>query len=161
MPCPIWRRLCSCRLRSARSRRKKQSLVRNGTETVTVCTRHGRFAFVRVRLRDAAGQEVLWLPQEQSAPWQALQRWMVNRLSFDDCACLCRRFQGEETPSADALWRFVQQQAKQEDQKVAAQIEIARDLAFPTCEAVADVYAPAGKEFVVFTDGIGVKAQKP
>jgi hypothetical protein len=135
--------------------------VRNGTKTVTICTRHGGFVFECVRLRDASGQEVGWLPEAQSAPWQGLCRWLVNRLSFDDCAALCQRFQGERSKSADSLWRFVQEQAQKEDQQVAAEIESTSMLAFPTCVPVADVYAEAGEEFVVFTDGIGVKAQKP
>jgi hypothetical protein len=135
--------------------------VRNGTKTVTICTRHGRFVFERVRLRDASGQEVGWLPEAQSAPWQGLCRWLVNRLSFDDCAALCQRFQGEPAKSADALWHFVQEQAKQEDQKIASQIALAAPLSFPTCAPVEDVYSGEGSEFVVFTDGIGVKAQKP
>ena len=114
-----------------------------------------------MRLRDASGQEADWLPAWQSGPWQALSRWLVNRLSFDDCTHLRRQFQGEQATSADALWRFVKQQALTEDQNIASQIAASKDLAFPTCEAVADVYAREGKEFVVFTDGIGVKAQKP
>jgi hypothetical protein len=136
-------------------------LVRNGTKTLTICTRHGRFVFERVRLRDASGQEVCWLPKAQSAPWQGLCRWLVHRLSFDDCAFVCQRFQGESSKSADSLWRFVQEQAQKEDQQIAAQIEGAQARAFPICVPVTDVYAEAGEEFVVFTDGIGVKAQKP
>ena len=136
-------------------------MVRNGTDTLTVSTRHGRFAFVRVRLRDASGREADWLPAEQSAAWQGLCRWWVNRLSYDECAYLQRAFQGESAQSADALWRFVQKQALQEEQRMAAAIAAAADKELPACEAVADVYAPEGEEFVVFTDGIGVKAQKP
>src|SRR5262249_12805462 len=147
MPCLISKRPCSNRLRSARSRRKKQRLVRNGVEAITVCTRHGRFGFERVRLRDASGQEVLWLPEAQSAAWQVLCRWLVNRLSFDDCAHLCRQFQGAVSKSADALWRFVQEQALREDQNIASQIERAKEWAMPLCEPVADVYAQEGEEF--------------
>lgn len=114
-----------------------------------------------MRLRDAAGRETNWLPAWESAPWQNLCRWLVNRLSFDDCTHLRRQFQGEQATSADALWRFVQQQALKEDQRVAEEIAACKDRTFPTCEAVADVYATEGEEFIVFTDGIGVKAQKP
>jgi hypothetical protein len=114
-----------------------------------------------VRLRDASGQEVNWLPAFLSAPWQGLCRWLVNRLSYDDCTHLRRAFQGEQATSADTLWRFVQQQAALEDQKIAKAIAASKDTDFPTCEAVPDVYATEGEEFIVFTDGIGVKAQKP
>lgn len=128
---------------------------------MTISTRHGSFRFPCVRLRDASGNEVGWLPQSDSAPWQAFRRGMLQRLSFDDCASLCRRLQGQAAKSADALWRFVQDQAVSEDHQIASQIQRVQDQPLPGCHPVADVYAQDGAEFTVFTDAIGVKAQKP
>jgi hypothetical protein len=71
------------------------------------------------------------------------------------------QFQGEGARGADTLWRFVQEQAAQEDARIASAIAASKEAAFPTCTAVEDVYATASEEFVVYTDGIGVKAQKP
>ncbi len=101
------------------------------------------------------------MPAWEAAPWQSLCRWLVNRLSFDDCPYLPRPFQGRQATRAEALWRFVQQQALWEDPQIASAIAASKDRVFLTCQALADGYAQEGEACVVFPDGIGVKAQKP
>lgn len=142
-------------------RRKKRSLARNGVEGLTLKTRHGSFAFARVRLRDANGQEVLFSTGSCSAALDRLCCLLVNRLSFADCAHVLEQIMGPQALKEDSLWRFVKRQAQKEDAAIAQKIAARAALAFPECAAVADVYAPDTQEFVVLTDAIGVKAQKP
>ena len=85
------------------------------------------------------------MPASSSRPLRSVCRWLLNRLSLGD----------------GALWRFVQKQAAPEEAAIAPEIESAASWPSPIVEAVADVYAAEGGEFVVLTDGIGVKAQKP
>lgn len=128
---------------------------------MTLQTRHGIFVFERVRLREPDGREVGFFWGECSQPLCDLRRFLLNRLSFADAAQTLRQVQGERAISEDGLWRFVKQQAQEEDRIVAASIASSADLPLPAFTAVADVYAPEGVEFVVYTDGICVKAQKP
>jgi hypothetical protein len=94
-------------------------------------------------------------------PLETLCRFLVNRLSFADSACLLEQVQGPQAKKEDSLWRLVQQLSQQEDAKICQKIAASTRLPLPECEAVADVYAPDTDEFVVLTDAIGVKAQKP
>jgi uncharacterized protein UPF0236 len=141
-------------------RRKKRSINRNGVETVRITTRHGAFSLARVRLRDARG-EVGGGCEQVSAPLQTLCRFLVNRLSFADSAYLLEQIQGRQAKKEDSLWRLVQRLSKQEDAAIAQKIAACQALPFPECAPVSDVYAPDTYEFVVLTDAIGVKAQKP
>jgi hypothetical protein len=96
-----------------------------------------------------------------SLPLRSLRRWLVGRLSFGDSEQVLQQVQGPGTRSEDALWRFVQKQAAQEDAAIATQIEASACLPMPVCEAVGDVYEGEAAEFVMLMDGICVKAQKP
>jgi hypothetical protein len=90
-----------------------------------------------------------------------LRRFLLNRLSFADASATLERFCGEGAISEDGLWRWAKQQAQEEDGAVSASIASHAHLPLPLCTAVADVYAAEGEEFVVYTDGICVKSQKP
>jgi hypothetical protein len=114
-----------------------------------------------VRLREPGGAEISWFFEACSQPLCQLRRFLLNRLSFADAAQTLRHIQGENAVSEDALWRFVQQQALKEETAIAEAIAASVDRPLPTFTAVADVYAPESDEFVVYTDGICVKAQKP
>jgi hypothetical protein len=86
---------------------------------------------------------------------------LVNRLSFADCASVLQQIQGPKGLKEDSLWRFVKRQAQKQDAAIAQKIAASASLALPVCQAVEDVYAKDTDEFVVLTDAIGVKAQKP
>jgi hypothetical protein len=133
----------------------------NGTERLTLQTRHGSFVFERVRLRVPGGSEVNWLASPCSQPLSELRRFLLNRLSFADAAKTLQCFAGEGAVSEDGLWRWAKQQAQAEEAAVSASIAAHAHLPLPLCTAVTDVYAAEGDEFVVYTDGICVKAQKP
>jgi hypothetical protein len=89
-----------------------------------------------------------------------LARFWAQRLAFDQVALLLEQFSGKEAPSADTIWSWVHQQAEQVDEYLRQQIQ--HDLALPSPKYVAcvDPYE-AEFEFLVMSDGIGVKSQKP
>jgi hypothetical protein len=76
-------------------------------------------------------------------------------------AHLITEFAGERLWSEDTLWRFVQGEAQDLDTEQFEEIQQTQSLLEPTFTAVDDVYDPDAEEFVVMTDAIGVKAQKP
>ncbi len=99
-----------------------------------------------------------------SEPLCSYARFWANRLSYGDVAQLVQQRAGCLLLSEDSIWRLVQQEAHLLDAAQFQAIEEALDLAEPTYVAALNLYAPEGEqfeEFVVMTDGIGVKAQKP
>ena len=119
---------------------------------------------MRPRLRDDNGQEVPLACPKVSAPLCSYARFWANRLSYDDVAGLVQDRAGGALLSADSIWRLVHEEAERLDTAQWQAIQQTADLAEPQYVAVADLYAPKGEafdEFVVMTDGIGVKAQKP
>jgi hypothetical protein len=114
-----------------------------------------------VRLKQPGGAELPWFFEACSQPLCDLRRFLLNRLSFADAAETLRRFQGEKSVSEDGLWRWVQSQAQQEDAAIGETIAQSAGVPPPTFTAVTDVYASQSTEFVVYTDGICVKSQKP
>lgn len=148
----------------ASRKRKKRCLKTNGTEAVTVRTRHGRFVLRRARLRDrATGEEVRRIGPTLSRPLRQQILYWVSRLSFGDVACLLEQVAGVRLLSEDSLWRLVQQEASALDaaqhqaiQQSACQLE--PHYRSPAHESLYEASVP---EFVVLTDGLGVKAQKP
>jgi hypothetical protein len=160
--CPFWRSRCwSKSSKPSCNRRKKKCLWQNGTEILTLQTRHGTFLFERIRLKQPGGSELPCFFEACSQPLCDLRRFLLNRLSFADAQETLRRFQGEKAVSEDGLWRWVQKQAQQEDAAIALTIAQSAQIAPPPFVAVTDVYASQSEEFVVYTDGICVKSQKP
>ena len=117
-----------------------------------------------MRLRDAHGQEVhLPCPVASQALRERSLFW-ANRLcfgSFGDVARLLEQMTGVAVVSEDGVWRWVQEQARVLDAAQRQMIAEETDQPEPVCVAPDDLYAPESAEFVVMTDGIGVKAQKP
>lgn len=98
-----------------------------------------------------------------SAPLRGQALFWATWLSFGEVARLLEEMCGLPVLSEDSVWRLVQRQAQVLD---AAQRQAILDgAALPEPEYVAAeaaaLYAAAAAEFVVLTDGIGVKAQKP
>ena len=122
---------------------------------------------MRPRLRDHNGQEVLLPHPKVSGPLCSYARFWANRLSYDDVAALVFDRAGCALLSADSIWRLVHDEAERLDTAQWQAIQETADMAEPPYRAVTDLYAPKGEageafdEFVVMTDGIGVKAQKP
>jgi len=93
----------------------------------------------------------------------------VNRLSFADVARLMQeQCGGAPILSEDSVWRWVQEEAARldtEQQQRIAEYECrtGAEASEPQYQACTDqdLYASDAVEFVVMTDGIGVKAQKP
>ena len=127
-------------------------------------TRHGRFTVLRPRLRDRAGREVCLPCRRVSGPLRQRCLFWANRLPFGDVTRLLEEGAGRPLLSEDSLWRLVQEEAAALDeaqQRAIAQAEQDAQLAEPTCAAPVDLYGGEVSEFLVMTDAIGVKAQKP
>jgi hypothetical protein len=128
-----------------------------------VRTRHGCFTLRRARLCDSRGEEVHLACPLISTPLRGRALFWATRLSFGEVARLLEEMCGLPLLSEDGVWRLVQRQAHVLD---AAQHQAILDgAALPEPEYVAAeaaaLYAAEAAEFVVLTDGIGVKAQKP
>jgi hypothetical protein len=139
------------------TRRKKHSLKANGSRLVQIATIHGTFPFRLARLVEGnpfATGLVSGMLLARSLYW-------VQRLSFDETAFLLREVTGEDAPSADTLWRWCHKEAKRADAVQGHTIAQAQGIAPPLYVACLDPYDKESVEFVVQTDGIGVKAQKP
>ena len=136
-------------------------LAHNGAEKLTIETRHGRFTLMRPRLHDQKGREVHLPCPTVSEALRSRALFWVNRLSYGDVARLLEQMSGLPLLSEDGIWRLVQKEAQGLDAAQRQAIEEAADLTEPEYVAAAELYTPEGAEFVVMTDGIGVKAQKP
>ena len=139
-------------------------MVGNGAEVVTITTRHGQFTVRRPRLRDSRGGEVPLPSARISEPLRRRALFWVNRLSFGDAARLLAEGAGVPVLSEDSLWRLAQRAAQALDAEQGQASRDAAPLPEPEYTRPADLYAAlydaAAAEFVVMTDGIGVKAQK-
>ncbi len=136
-------------------------LAHNGAEPVTIETRHGRFTLMRPRLRDHKGRELHLPCPTVSEALRSRALFWVNRLSYGDVARLLEEMSGLPVLSEDSVWRLVQREAEGLDAAQRQAIQDSAPLPEPEYVACADLYAPQSTEFVVMTDGIGVKAQKP
>jgi hypothetical protein len=139
-------------------------VIHNGVEIVTIRTRHGLFDFGRFRLkaRDGQREEVkLPCPRVSSPLRQRVFEWANRVQSFADLAGVVTECAGTSVLSEDSVWRLVQDEAQRLDEDQLQNIVEAEPVPEPTYVAPDDVYDPEAKEFVVMTDAIGVKAQKP
>src|ERR1051326_4196564 len=141
-PCLRWSSILSPRLRTKPSRRrKKRSVKGNGTEVVTVRTRHGAFSLRRCRLRDTqSGQEVALWETLVSEPLRRRCLFWVNRLSFADVARLVQEQCGTALVSEDGVWRWVQEEAACLDAQQARSIAERRASSEPSYTAASDLY---------------------
>jgi hypothetical protein len=119
---------------------------------------------MRPRLRDQSGQEVHLSCPCLSESLRRRALFWANRLSFADVARLLEEMSGFPVLSEDGVWRLVQREAEALDAAQMQAIRTSTELSEPEYLASVDLYAPDAAqraEFVVMTDGIGVKAQKP
>ena len=124
-------------------------------------TRHGRFAHKRVRLLDQSGRFVEVSAQVISQPLRRSCLHWSSKLPFSQVQRLLQEQTGERLLSEDTLWRICQSQALALDEQQEKIIEQSRHLPGVCYQAATDIYDPEAAESVVFTDAIGVKAQKP
>ena len=96
-----------------------------------------------------------------SEPLRRQALFWVNRLSFGDVARLLLERAGAALLSEDGLWRLAQAEAQARDAQQQREVEETAALPEPGYVAPTDLYAAGAGEFVVLTDGIGVKAQRP
>ena len=116
---------------------------------------------MRPRLRDKGNQEVRLPCPTLSEPLRRQALFWANRLCFGDVARLVEERAGCPLLSEDSIWRLVQGQAQTLDAAQMQTIRATAELPGPEYVASEALYAPQSAEFVVMTDGIGVKAQKP
>jgi len=126
-----------------------------------VTTRHGRFAHKRVRLLDQSGHPVEVLAQVVSQPLRRYCLDWSSKLPFSQVQRLLKEQTGESLVSEDTLWRICQSEALTLDEQQEKIIEQSRHLSQVTYQAATEIYDPEVAESIVFTDAIGVKAQKP
>ena len=97
-----------------------------------------------------------------SGPLRQRCLYWANRLSFGEVAHLLEEdCGGNPLLSEDSVWRLVQEEAACLDAAQAQEIEDSAGLPEPLYRAGEQLCSPEGDEFLVLTDGIGVKAQKP
>jgi len=116
---------------------------------------------MRPRLRDQKGREVHLPCPTISEALRSRALFWVNRLSYGDVARLLEEMAGLPVLSEDGVWRLVQREAEVLDAAQRQAIQASALLPEPEYVASEELYAPGSGEFVVMSDGIGVKAQKP
>jgi len=114
-----------------------------------------------VRQGPGQGDAITFLPERVGHKLKSFCLYWAGRLAFDEVARLAGQFSGAEAISADTIWRWVQEEAARLDAVQQQAIAASRNLPEPAFVACPDLYAPDESEFVVLTDGIGVKSQKP
>ena len=131
-------------------------------QRVTVRTRHGCFFWRRARLCDSRGAEVNLEHPMISTPLRERALFWANRLPFGAVARLLEEMSGVPVLSEDSVWRLVKHQAQALDAAQGQAIGANAEHPEPHYEAPDErcLYASESSEFVVMTDGIGVKAQK-
>ncbi len=128
-------------------------------------TLHGAFAFAKQRLvrLDGADSDYLEATQQEtvSAGLEELGLYYVNRLSFEEVEGLVERVSGRHLVCAQTLWNWALKQALVLDKRLAAEVSACASLPFPEVATSVDIYSAEAEEVLMFTDAIGVKAQKP
>jgi hypothetical protein len=147
--------------RTLAKEKKNSHLARNGTDTVRIQTRHGQFSHQRVRLRDEKGNSIDILTQTFSAPLRNCCLFWSIHLPFSQVEQMLQQQCGIRLVSEDSLWRICQNESLKLDEEQRQIISQSVDLPEPCYQAASDIYDPDAPESVVYTDGIGVKAQKP
>lgn len=141
----------------------------NGRYSVTVRTLHGSFSVLVPRLITDDGTLAL-LPVKVSAGLRQFCLLWATRLAYDQVSALTGYLCGaHRRVSGDSIHDWVQKEGLRLDQVQEQQIQTMQALSradlpeplyLPTCSDI-DLYDPESVEYVVLTDGIPVKAQKP
>src|SRR5579862_4733035 len=168
-PCPASSKNSSNSAKSVSPlRRKKQSLRQNGSDRVTVRTRHGMFVFRRQRFLTSEGQNLCLLPELMSSILQKRCVDWATRFCYGEGARLLEEYCGSALLSEDSLWRLVMQQAARLDTEqadsivaVTEQSEVALPSPLFTAVTESGLYDGEVAEFVALTDAICVASQKP
>jgi hypothetical protein len=92
---------------------------------------------------------------------EELGLYYSNRLSFAEVESLVERVTGGRLVCAQTLWNWALQKAVVLDKQLAAEVRACEALPFPDVAAGVEIYSAEAEEVLVFTDAIGVKAQKP
>ena len=137
----------------------------NGREPLQVQTLHGAFDFQKQRLVLADGTQSDYLQQTNqqavSAGLQEMGLYYVNRLSFHEVEGLVERVCGVRLACEQTLWNWAQRKVEILDARLVQQVRASEELPSPAVAEMLDLYDAAAEEVLVFTDAIGVKAQKP
>jgi hypothetical protein len=145
--------------------KKRGTFCLNGKERVTVQTLHGTFTFAKQRLVhcDGTNSDYLEATKQQtvSAGLEELGLYYVNRLSFAEVERLVERVSGRHLVCAQTLWNWALQKAHVLDKRLRAEVAACEDLPLPEVTTSVDIYDGEAEEVLMFTDAIGVKAQKP
>ncbi len=145
--------------------RKKNELIANGTERVTLVTRHGKFSFQRQRFLNKQREEVSLLTDKVSPlVKERCLSWAV-RFPFSEVAHLLEEFSGTALLSEDSVWRIIQEAARQTEaeqgSRISSVLQDPTTYPSPTYQAVETIYEGNTQEFVTLTDAISVPSQKP
>lgn len=101
------------------------------------------------------------LTQAFSEPLRQLCLHWCCHLPFEQVENLLSQIGGSDLYSHNTLWRICQAEAHCLDALETQQIQQSLDFPDPVFEAAKDLYSAEVAESVIFTDAIGVKAQKP
>ena len=127
---------------------------------MSIQTRHGRFLHSRARLLDENGVQIELRTQVLSQPLLKSCLYWSCRLPFCQVQHLIYEHCGVRLLSEDSLWRACQSEALKLDEQLEKNIDQSHALPEPSYQAALEIYNPEVAESVVFTDAIGVKAQK-
>src|ERR1051325_8690679 len=123
------------------------------------------FPFAKQRLVRLDGTDSDYLEATKQhtvgAGLEELGLYYVNRLSFAEVEGLVERVTGGRLVCAQTLWNWALQKAVVLDKQLAAEVRACETLPFPEVAAGVDLDSAEAEEVLVFTDAIGVKAQKP
>ncbi len=126
---------------------------------------HGGFAFAEQRLLLADGSESRYLAythqQAESVGLEEFSLYYCNRLSYHEVAALLLRVSGQSLVCEQTLHNWVDAKADVLNARLAQEVATCRDRPCPALVESVDIYDQEAEEILVFTDSIGVKAQKP
>jgi len=115
----------------------------------------------RLKPLDADSQELCLIPVRVSSQLrERALKLSIDVPSFSKATAIVNDYAGANLFSEDGLWRLVQGEAIDLDEKQLQEIEQSAILPEPTYTAP-NIYDEDARELVVMTDAIGVKAQKP
>lgn len=128
-------------------------------------TLHGAFAFAKQRLLRSDGTDSDYLDATKqeavSAGLEEVGLYYVNRLSFREAVGVVERVTGGRLVCQQTLWNWALQKVLVLDKRLALEVAACEPLPFPEIATSVDIYNAGAEEVVMFTDAIGVKAQKP
>lgn len=138
----------------------------DGSDQVTVRTRHGAFVFRRLRFVTPDGKSLCLLRGLLSSALQARCIDWATCFPFSQVAHLLTQFCGQPLLSEDTAWHLCQKEAHRLDAELEQALCIQAGnreagLPLPCFVAPADLYDQEAEEFVTLTNAIRVASQKP